>query len=493
MISALIESPPPVRNNDYLLKAIQSMSLTSHSGGPHDEYRTKVPVPATEVAAAPLGEAPMMTRSRKVAALLTVCAGLMVITLDVTILNVALPTLAHELGADNSQLQWFVNAYELVFAGLLLTAGSLADRLGRRRILTIGLVVFGVASVASAVAGSSAELIAARAVMGIGGAMVVPATLAIVTTVFIDPGERARAVAVWAGVAALGLGLGPLLGGLLLRYFYWGSVFVVSVPLIIASIAFGRLTVPESRDPAAGRLDPIGAALSVLTLGALLFAVTEGPERGWTAPAVTMALALAVAGFVLFVGWERRVEQPMLPSGLFPQPSLQRGHRSDHGALLRLLRSHVRIHSAPAVGARLRHARRWNTPRSAPRYVSGLRAAVRSPCRSGRHPSRRDRWPRGCRRGPCRRVGSRSRLRLRRSCSCARAHRHRHGMHDACGSRIDHDDSPETTRRSRVGSQRHHAPHCRRDRRRGRRKCHRQRLSIGTGRSGHGRAARPPG
>jgi MFS family permease len=161
---------------------------------------------------------------RKLLALATVCASLMVITLDFTILNVALPTLALELRADSRDLQWFVNAYELVLAGLLLTGGALADRFGRRRVLAIGLTVFGAASVAAAAAGGAGELIAARAVMGVGGALVVPTTLSIVTNVFTDPSERGRAIAVWTGVAALGLGTGPLVGGVLLRHFYWGRV-----------------------------------------------------------------------------------------------------------------------------------------------------------------------------------------------------------------------------------------------------------------------------
>jgi MFS family permease len=153
-----------------------------------------------------------LSAGRRTAALVTVCASLMVITIDVTILNVALPTLAKALDADTSALQWFINAYELVFAGLLLTAGALADRFGRRRALAVGLAVFGVASALSALARSPAELIAARVAMGIGGALVLPATLSIVTNIFTQPSQRARAIAVWAGIAGLGLGLGPLVG-----------------------------------------------------------------------------------------------------------------------------------------------------------------------------------------------------------------------------------------------------------------------------------------
>ena len=260
---------------------------------------------------------PPERRGQKIAALATVCASLMVITLDVTILNVALPTLADALQADNSALQWFINAYELVFAGLLLTAGALADRFGRRRALAIGLVVFGIASAMSALAGSPGELIAARVVMGIGGAMILPATLSIVTNVFTEPAERARAIAVWAGVAALGLGLGPLVGGYLLQHFYWGSVFLVNLPLVIGTLAIGRLTIPESRDTSAAGFDPIGASLSMAGLGALLYGVTEGPARGWTSPFIVASFAVGALGLAAFVAWERRVDEPMLDFGFF--------------------------------------------------------------------------------------------------------------------------------------------------------------------------------
>jgi MFS family permease len=231
-----------------------------------------------------------LTPRRQVAALATVCVSLMVITIDVTILNVALPTLATELNADTSALQWFVNAYELVFAGLLLTAGALADRFGRRRILAIGLVVFGAASAACAMSDSPSELIAGRVAMGLGGALVLPATLSIVTNVFTEPAARARAIAVWAGVAALGLGLGPLVGGWLLQHFYWGSVFLVNVPVVIAAIAAGRLSIPETRSPRARRVDPVGAALSVAGLSSLLYAITDGPGTGWSSSAAIAAI-----------------------------------------------------------------------------------------------------------------------------------------------------------------------------------------------------------
>jgi EmrB/QacA subfamily drug resistance transporter len=261
-----------------------------------------------------------LTPRRRVAVLATVCASLMVITIDVTILNVALPTLATALDADTSALQWFINGYELVFAGLLLTAGALADRFGRRRTLAIGLAVFGAASAAGAMSASPGELIAARVAMGVGGALVLPATLSIVTNVFTEPAARARAIAIWAGVAALGLGLGPLVGGWLLQHFSWGSVFLVNVPVVIAAIAAGQLVIPESRAPTARRLDPIGAALSIAGLSALLYAITEGPGNGWSSSTTIASFAVAGIAIVAFVAWEMRADPPMLDLGFFSDP-----------------------------------------------------------------------------------------------------------------------------------------------------------------------------
>src|SRR5881628_3830788 len=155
------------------------------------------------------------------------CLSLMVIGVDNTILNVALPTLVRDLGASTSQLQWIVDAYTLVFAGLLLTAGSLSDRFGRRMALAVGLVIFGVGSLASAFAGSASMLIFTRALMGVGGAFIMPSTLSILTNVF-PPEERGRAIGIWAGVSGLGIGIGPVVGGWLLNHFWWGSVFFVN-------------------------------------------------------------------------------------------------------------------------------------------------------------------------------------------------------------------------------------------------------------------------
>jgi EmrB/QacA subfamily drug resistance transporter len=252
--------------------------------------------------------------------LAVMCLSLMVIGVDNTILNVALPTLVRDLDASTSQLQWIVDAYTLVFAGLLLTAGSLGDRFGRRRALAVGLVIFGVGSVASAMAGSADRLIVTRAVMGIGGALIMPATLSIISNVFTVPAERARAIAVWAGFSAMGIAIGPLSGGWLLEHFWWGSVFMVNIPIVALALLGGRLFVPESRDPAPRGLDPVGAVLSIVGLVALVWAIIEAPVHGWAHGTTLGAFALAVVLLGAFVAWERRTDHPMLDVRVFANP-----------------------------------------------------------------------------------------------------------------------------------------------------------------------------
>ncbi len=268
---------------------------------------------------------PEIAHERRWATLLVLCLSLMVIGLDNTILNVAIPTLAHPvadggLGASASQLQWIVDSYTLVFAGLLLTAGSLGDRYGRYRGLTIGLVVFASGSIASAFAPSAAVLIGTRALMGIGGALIMPSTLSILTNVFHDPFERAKAIGIWAGVSALGIGFGPLAGGILLSHFWWGSVFLVNVPIVVLALVAGFRFVPESRDPAESRLDPTGSLLSIVGLGALLWAVIEGPELGWGSTPVLAGFAVGLVVLVAFFWWELHTDEPMLNLHFFENP-----------------------------------------------------------------------------------------------------------------------------------------------------------------------------
>jgi len=245
--------------------------------------------------------------------------SLLVIGLDNTILNVALPTLVRELGASASQLQWIVDAYILVFAGLLLTMGALGDRFGRKRALNIGLVLFGLGSLGAAYSGSAEMLIATRAAMGVGGALIMPSTLSIITNVFSGP-ERGRAIGAWAAMSGLGIIGGPVLGGWLLERFWWGSVFLVNVPIVLIAVAAGRFLVPESKDPAATPLDPVGAGLSIAGLGALVYAIIEAPARGWTDPMILGAFGLAAILLGVLVWWELQAPYPMLKMTFFRNP-----------------------------------------------------------------------------------------------------------------------------------------------------------------------------
>lgn len=242
--------------------------------------------------------------------------SLVVIGLDNTILNVAIPTLQREFGASGSQLQWMVDSYILVFAVLLLPMGALADRLGRKRLLQGGLGLFAAASAGAAFSDAAWQLIAARGLMGVGGAMIMPATLSIVTDVF-PRGERAKAIGIWAAVAGLGIGLGPLLGGALIESLSWGWIFLVNVPIGLAAIGLGLALVPDSRDPDARRLDLPGITLSTAALGAFVYGIIEGPVHGWTSPGVVWPLVgSALLGYA-FIAWQRRARQPMVDIALF--------------------------------------------------------------------------------------------------------------------------------------------------------------------------------
>jgi EmrB/QacA subfamily drug resistance transporter len=252
-------------------------------------------------------------------ALAVLCLSLVVLAMDNTILNVTLPTLTRNLGATGSQLQWTVDAYLLVFAGLLLTMGAVGDRFGRKLALNAGLLVFAVASAASAFAGSPQVLITARAAMGIGAALIMPATLSIITNTF-PPTERGRAIGVWAGMAALGVVLGPVVGGWLLEHFWWGSVFLINLPVVTLALLAGWPLVPESRDPDATPLDPTGAALSVAALVTLVYGIIQAPEDGWTDPLVLGAFGVAAILSGAFGWWERRSQHPMLPTEFFGNP-----------------------------------------------------------------------------------------------------------------------------------------------------------------------------
>ena len=254
---------------------------------------------------------------RRWATLAVLCVTLLLISLDNTVLNVALPSIVRSLGASSSQLQWMVDAYAVVFAGLLLSLGALGDRAGRKWVFMGGLVVFGGGSAFAAWSGSPDRLTLARAVMGIGAAALMPCTLSILTNVFTQERERVRAIGIWSGTTGLGVALGPILGGILLAHFWWGSVFLVNVPVAVLGLIAAIWLVPNSRNPVSTRPDPVGAFLSILGSGSLLWGIIEAPSRGWSSPVIVGALAAAAVLIVAFVVWERRIDHPMLPLRFF--------------------------------------------------------------------------------------------------------------------------------------------------------------------------------
>ncbi|QGG93939.1 DHA2 family efflux MFS transporter permease subunit [Actinomarinicola tropica] len=242
--------------------------------------------------------------------------SLVVVVAGNTSLNVAIPTLVRELGATNTQLQWMVDSYALVFAGFLLPAGALGDRFGRKGALQFGLGVFALAAILSTMADSPSQLIATRALGGFGAAFIMPATLSILAASF-PPHERGRAIAVWAGFAGAGGAIGNIVSGYLLEHFWWGSVFFVNVPIVLLAIVLGMAIVPTSKDATETPLDPWGSLLSTAGLAALLFGIIEGPERGWTDPITLAAFAVGVVALASFITWERRTDHPMLPIRFF--------------------------------------------------------------------------------------------------------------------------------------------------------------------------------
>jgi EmrB/QacA subfamily drug resistance transporter len=258
---------------------------------------------------------------RRYAVLATVCLAAFAINIDTTIVNVALPDLGRQLHATTRDLQWIVDGYNLAFAGLVLTAGSLGDRFGRRPALLAGLAGFALASGIGAAVGSSAALIAVRFAMGACAALIFPTTLSIITNTFPDRRERARAVGIWGAVTGLGVAIGPVTGGLLLAHYDWPSVFVALVPVAVVAMAAAAVLVPESRDPDRARLDLPGLALSSAAVGLLVYTVIEAPRRGWDTPATLAGFAVTVLLGATFVLVERRRPQPMIDVSLFRTPA----------------------------------------------------------------------------------------------------------------------------------------------------------------------------
>jgi EmrB/QacA subfamily drug resistance transporter len=249
--------------------------------------------------------------------LAVVSLAVFVTLLDGTIVNIALPSLITELSASTRQLQWIVDAYLLVFTGLLLAGGGLGDKFGRKKVLIVGLVLFGATSAFAGSVDSANALIAGRALMGIGAALIFPATLAILTNVFRDPVERAKAIGVWSAVSGLAVAAGPITGGWLLENFWWGSIFFVNVPIAAAVGIAAWFIIPESREPDAPRLDTVGIVLSIASISSLVFTIIEAPEWGWLSGRTFGGFAVAALLLFSFVRWELRIANPMLPVSIF--------------------------------------------------------------------------------------------------------------------------------------------------------------------------------
>jgi EmrB/QacA subfamily drug resistance transporter len=256
-------------------------------------------------------------RNHPIPALAVICLSVFVISVDATIVNVALPTLSRELDADTAQLQWIVDAYTLVMSGLLLSAGSLSDRYGRRGSLSCGLALFAITSGIAAQANSADQLIAARAAMGVGAAVIFPTTLGLITNIFTDPVPRAKAIGLWAAMVGVGVAVGPISGGWLLEHFWWGSIFMVNIPIAALAIIGGALFVPTSRDPAAPRVDVPGLILSAAGITALVYTVIEAPTWGWTNTQTATGFVIAAIVLAGFARWERRSSHPMLDVSVF--------------------------------------------------------------------------------------------------------------------------------------------------------------------------------
>ncbi|MFG2830609.1 MFS transporter [Streptomyces sp. NPDC048434] len=281
--------------------------------------------PSSTPGAAQARQIPERIHRRRWAVLSTLMLSLLIVVLDNSILNVAMKTIATPaptgLGATQSELEWAINSYTLVFAGLLFTAGLLGDRLGRKKTLLFGLAVFGAGSVLAGVSGSPAELVAFRALMGLGGAFVMPSTLAILMNVF-ERDEQPRAIGIWAGGVGLAIAVGPIAGGLLLDHFWWGSVFMINAPIVVISLIAMVVLVPDSQDPGPGRLDPFGVLLSVVGLVLLVYGIIKGGQLAdFTDPQVVGAIAGGLVVLIVFVVHQKRSDHPSIDIGYFRSPA----------------------------------------------------------------------------------------------------------------------------------------------------------------------------
>ncbi|MCM1974286.1 MFS transporter [Streptomyces sp. G1] len=244
------------------------------------------------------------------------CLAVLTVVLDNTVLNVAIPSLTRELGASTSDIQWMINAYSLVQSGLLLTAGSAADRYGRKKMLAIGLALFGTGSLVAGLADSTGQLIAARAGMGVGGSLLMTTVLAVAIQIF-TPEEQPRAIGIWAAVNSLGFAAGPLLGGFMLDHFWWGAIFLINIPVAALALVAVVVLVPESKNPQGDRPDLLGAVLSTIGMASLVYAIISGPEHGWLSGRVLATAAVAVTVLAAFAYWESRIPYPMIDMHFF--------------------------------------------------------------------------------------------------------------------------------------------------------------------------------
>jgi EmrB/QacA subfamily drug resistance transporter len=263
------------------------------------------------------GRVPELSARGRFLVLAICCASIVVVVMDISIVNVALPAIRRGLNASESGLQWTVDAYTLVLASFLVLGGSTADRVGRRHVFQVGLAAFGLGSLLCGLAPSIGWLIAARVLQAAGGTMLNPVAVAIIVNTFADPAERARAIGVFGSVSGLALALGPILGGALVDGLGWRSIFWVNVPIVIAAIVCTALFVPESRAARARRFDPVGQTLMVLVLGSVVYAITESGRLGWTSPVILGLLAVAVLGVAGILGYEPRRADPLLELRLF--------------------------------------------------------------------------------------------------------------------------------------------------------------------------------
>ncbi|MFE1378385.1 MFS transporter [Streptomyces sp. NPDC058740] len=245
-----------------------------------------------------------------------ICLAQLTVLLDNTVLSVAIPSLTTELGASTSDIQWMINAYSLVQSGLLLTAGNAADRYGRKKLLAVGLALFGLGSLAAGLADSTGQLIAARAGMGVGGALLMTTTLAVVMQIF-DDSQRVKAIAIWATISSLGFAAGPLIGGAILNHFWWGMIFLINLPVAAIGLVAVLKLVPESKNPQGDRPDLLGALLSTIGMTSVVYAIITGPAHGWTSAQVLVPATIGLAVLAAFAWWELRVPYPMLDMHFF--------------------------------------------------------------------------------------------------------------------------------------------------------------------------------